>query len=130
MKIIMLIGRHKSGKTQTINDIFDAVKSPQDIKTPLPNTGNPNDFEAEIIYNRKKIGFYSAGDTHDDVERAIDTYSQHNCDILVCANSFERSHQKNQWLNIFLQQKYPQQHQIIPIKIRIPILTDIINELK
>lgn len=129
MKIIMLIGRHRSGKTKTINEIFDAVKGPNDQRIMLTHSVSRDDFEAEIIFNGRKIGFYSAGDARNDVITAISKYTKSGCDVLICANSFVHSLWHNHWLSVFLQRNYPQ-HIIIPIKVNIPIISDIISEIK
>lgn len=129
MKIIMLIGCHCSGKTKTINEIFDAIKSPADQRIMLTHSVNETDFEAEIIFNGLKVGFYSAGDLHSDIITAINKYTESRCDILICANSFERSLWRNSWLDVFMRRYHPQ-HTIIPIKVHIPIISNIISAIK
>ncbi|WP_304708783.1 hypothetical protein [uncultured Rikenella sp.] len=101
MKILMLLGRHETGKTQAINDVFNKIKNPGDQVTLLSHTGNEDDFEAIITYNDLKIGFYSAGDLREDIVYAITHYYHKGCDVLICANSFVRSRGASGWLTRF-----------------------------
>lgn len=101
MKILMLFGGHGTGKTQTINDVFNKIKNPGAQVTLLSHSNNKADFEAITTYNNIKVGFYSAGDLREDIIYAIMRYSHEKCDVLICANSFVRSLGASGWLTRF-----------------------------
>lgn len=90
MKIIMLYGPSSSGKTTTINLVYDAIISNSLIVHPKRQLGgNPADFEAVLDYTKegitKRVAFFSMGDFAYEVVHAMSYYEGMGCDLLVCA---------------------------------------------
>jgi len=52
----------------------------------LQNSGN-RDFEAELLYQTKKVAIYSKGDNQTDCYNAITNYSNSNINVLILAHS-------------------------------------------
>jgi hypothetical protein len=85
MKVIILSGEPKTGKSTTLNDVFDNIASrinPPPTKTPL----DPPDFEAIFPYKRKVVAIYSEGDLLYLIKDAIHKYAT-QCDVLILAYS-------------------------------------------
>ena len=87
MKVIMLSGPSSSGKTTTLNDLYDALAEPDGKniirpKTPLGN--NPKDFECVLAHEGKKVALFSMGDIVREVFHAMSFYEGMGCDVLVC----------------------------------------------
>jgi len=87
MKIILLSGEPNTGKTTTLNLLYDkitqnGVKNIIDEKEVL---GNPvqNDFQCVLSFNNKKIAIYSMGDYYGAFIEPLIKYA--NCDVLVLA---------------------------------------------
>ena len=90
MKIIMLYGPSSSGKTTTINMVYDAIISQSFVVNPKRQLGgNPADFEAVLDYTNdgtsKRVAFFSMGDFAYEVVHAMSYYEGMGCDVLVCA---------------------------------------------
>lgn len=90
MKIIMLYGPSSSGKTTTINMVYNVILPQSLIVHPKQHLGgDPNDFEAVLNYSvngvTKKIAFFSMGDFAYEVVHAMSFYEGMGCDVLVCA---------------------------------------------
>jgi len=87
MKIILLTGNHKTGKSTTFDVLYNmltkCMKNPP-VKQPI-RTGSPEDFQCVIKYKCKKIALYSHGDTLYLIHEAIIRYSE--VDYLVLAFS-------------------------------------------
>jgi hypothetical protein len=87
MKVIMLSGPGNSGKTKTMNKLYDALIEKNDVSIICPRTqygGDPDDFECTLCYRGKKVALFSMGDMARDIFRAIYFYEGRGCDILVC----------------------------------------------
>jgi nicotinamide riboside kinase len=87
MRIILLAGNDSTGKTTTINDVFDQITkgmTPPPVKTHIPDSCL-YDFEATILYLEKKVAFFSLGDILYRVEEAIIKYS--HVDVLILAHN-------------------------------------------
>ena len=91
MKIIALKGANSTGKSTTLNLVYDALMStPGNKSTPKKTLGNPihRDFECTVTQtNGTKIGFYTMGDYSGHTLKAIDIFQQLNVDILVLATN-------------------------------------------
>ena len=87
MRIILLYGLPNTGKTTTINLVYDELikKGAYVIKKKRKIGKNPKDFKSVLKYNDKIITFYSMGDDHRNCERAVKT--SHESDFLVLAYS-------------------------------------------
>lgn len=106
MKIIMLYGPSSSGKTTTINMVYDQLKknkSTIDI-SPKEIVEN-NDFKAIIRYKSKTIAFFSRGDYSREVNRIMTDYDKQNCDVLICAcnekNILPLRRLQNVYMNVY-----------------------------
>lgn len=97
MKIIMLSGPQSSGKTTTINMIYDELidmygaqpKEPRPFPKP-ENIRDYKDFEAILSYTKEtgeklKIAFASMGDSSLEVLHYMSFYEGKECDVLICA---------------------------------------------
>jgi len=97
MKILMLYGPSHSGKTTTINMVYDALIAQNAIPKkprPFPKAVNiqdykGKDFEAVLECNAKggtiKVALFSMGDIAYEVVHAMSFYEGMGCDVLVCA---------------------------------------------
>jgi hypothetical protein len=100
MKIIMLIGPDKCGKTATIKKVYNELSHyAQEIepKTVIPS--NPEgDFEGVLqLGNGQKIGFYSQGNHPAILIDAMRKYeNEQKCDIWVCACTEGHAHPPGQ----------------------------------
>ena len=113
MKVIMLSGPVSSGKTTTINMVYDEL-----IKTAKPIIQRPvsekiKDFEAVVDYKnargvRQKVALASMGDYSIEVIHYMSFYEGMGCEVLICAcrdyfsNPFRR-----------LNKRYKETHKII-----------------
>jgi len=85
MKIILLSGAPHSGKTTTLNMVYDQMTSgmsPLTVKTKL--VGDPNDFECDFVYQGKQVAIFTMGDLLYCLTLAIIKYSQ--MDVLILAH--------------------------------------------
>lgn len=96
MKVIMLTGPANSGKTTTLNLVYDSLMSlpgAQQVRQKRQLGGNPNDFECVIhvalIPNALplNIAFYTMGDYAIEVSCAMAYYDGMGVDRLIVANS-------------------------------------------
>lgn len=87
MKVIVLRGGAGSGKTTTINLVYDELVNKGATLTE-PRTqvgGNEKDFECILNCEGKSIAFFSMGDAANPVIKAMLDYKAKGCDALVCA---------------------------------------------
>lgn len=89
MKVILLSGAPSSGKTTTLNKVYDELIGlgaiPLRPKKQLG--GNPNDFECVLTYMAKQIAIFTMGDFAIEVIHAMSFYEGMGCDVLIVANS-------------------------------------------
>jgi tRNA uridine 5-carbamoylmethylation protein Kti12 len=87
MDIILLSGNSNSGKTTTMNLVYDelAKKGATVIQQKRQLGGNPADFECVLKYKGKLIGIYSMGDYLIHCCFAVVQYAF--CDKLILAYS-------------------------------------------
>ena len=85
MKVIMIEGESRVGKTTALNAIYDKLLSNGGIAVmPKKQEGsNEMDFSSIIDYNGKKIAFFTMGDYARQVKGAIMNFN--SCDYVVCA---------------------------------------------
>ncbi|MDR1107707.1 MAG: hypothetical protein LBL19_01600 [Spirochaetaceae bacterium] len=87
MKIIMLTGPAQSGKTTTLNLLYDKItdKGSKNVLACKSVLGNPavNDFKCVVSYKDKKVAMYTMGDYYKAMIEAIIEFA--NCDVLVLA---------------------------------------------
>ncbi len=99
MNIIMLSGASDSGKTTTLNMVYDQLVTKLGATITQPKSklgGDPDDFECTLNYRGKCIAIFTMGDYAYSVMNAMDTYSALKCDVLIiaCNNHFVRPYQK------------------------------------
>ncbi|MFN7912447.1 MAG: hypothetical protein ACK5QC_11540 [Bacteroidota bacterium] len=89
MRIIVLQGMPNTGKTRTLNLVYDMlVPNGGGISTNRqPLGGNPRDFSDIVIRGTQQIAFFTMGDYSTYLANAIYDYDRQNCDVLVCALS-------------------------------------------
>jgi hypothetical protein len=84
MKIILLSGTPNSGKTTTLNLLYDRL-----IKDGTENVlqeqlgANPKDFKCVVSYKGKTVAIYTMGDYKTVFEDAIIEFA--DCDVLIFA---------------------------------------------
>jgi tRNA uridine 5-carbamoylmethylation protein Kti12 len=87
MKIILFSGAPNTGKTTTLNLLYNKVteNGTRSILVAKSVLGNPksNDFRCVVKYNNKKVGMFTMGDYFGSFIKAIIAYA--NCDVLILA---------------------------------------------
>lgn len=90
MKIIALRGGNSSGKSTTLNLVYDELvnKLGAQIQTPKTVIGDPkfNDFECVVTYLSQTIAFYTMGDYSKLTINAIMKYSP-TADMMILATN-------------------------------------------
>lgn len=90
MRIIVLQGMPNTGKTTTLNLVYDLIVRPTGISISTnrqPLGSDPNDFSDIVLRGNQRIAFYTMGDYSNHLANAILNYSRQNCDVMVCALS-------------------------------------------
>lgn len=89
MRIIVLQGLPNTGKTRTLNLVYNLlVPNGGGVSTNRqPLGGDPRDFSDIVIRGTQRIAFYSMGDYSTYLANAIYDYDRQSCDVLVCALS-------------------------------------------
>lgn len=88
MRIIVLQGIPKIGKTTTINLVWDLLRNNGGTSTNRrPYGGDLNDFIDVVVWNNLKIGILSMGDLSTPIANEIQKFNSQKCDIVVCALS-------------------------------------------
>jgi len=87
MKIILLSGKPNTGKTTTLNLLYDKIteNGRKNIIAGKKVLGNPasNDFKCVVKYNSKEAAIYSMGDYYGAFIEPLIEYA--NRDVLVLA---------------------------------------------
>lgn len=89
MRIIVLQGTRNTGKTITLNIVYDIVLQNGGVSSNRQVIGNPtqNDFSDIVLRGNQRIAFFTMGDYSTYLANAIYEYDRQNCDVLVCAIS-------------------------------------------
>jgi hypothetical protein len=88
MEIIALAGPGSSGKTSTINLVYNRVLAAGGVSMRrLQLGGNRHDFEDIVNYKGKKVAFFSMGDYSGALIAAIQRYNAIPVDVFVCATN-------------------------------------------
>lgn len=90
MRIIVLQGMPNTGKTRTLNLVYDLlVPNGVGVSTNRKVIGNPaqNDFSDIVQWNNQRAAFFTMGDYSTYLANAIYDFNNQNCDVLVCALS-------------------------------------------
>lgn len=90
MRIIVLQGMPNTGKTSTLNLVYDIlVPNGGGVSTNRQVIGNPtqNDFSDIVVRGTQRIAFFTMGDYSTYLANAIYDYDRQGCDVLVCALS-------------------------------------------
>jgi ABC-type cobalamin/Fe3+-siderophores transport system ATPase subunit len=86
MVIIALIGPSSCGKTSTLNIVYSELKKQGGVPSNRQQLGSDlNDFSDIVLWNEKKIAFFTMGDYATFLIEAIKKYNNQNCDLLICA---------------------------------------------
>jgi hypothetical protein len=87
MKIIMLTGPAQSGKTTTLNLLYDKItdKGSKNVLACKSVLGNPavHDFKCVVSYKDKKVAMYTMGDYPPVFEESVIEFADY--DVLVVA---------------------------------------------
>ena len=91
MKIIVVKGNPNSGKTTSIRLVYDILLYlGAEIDVERKDGKTYIDFDAELLYNGKRIAISSAGDVLKNMHGTITKHK--DCDILIMASrKFKRS---------------------------------------
>lgn len=89
MRIIVLQGIPNTGKTSTLNLVYDMlVPNGGGVSTNRqPLGGDPRDFSDIVVRGTQRIAFFTMGDYSTYLANAIYDYDGQGCDVLVCALS-------------------------------------------
>lgn len=89
MRIIVLQGMPNTGKTITLNLVYDMlVPNGGGISTNRQTLGgDPRDFSDIVVRGTQRIAFFTMGDYSTYLANAIYDYDRQGCDVLVCALS-------------------------------------------
>jgi hypothetical protein len=89
MRIIVLQGMPNTGKTRTLNLVYDMlVPNGGGVSTNRqPLGGDPRDFSDIVVRGNQRIAFFTMGDYSTYLANAIYDYDRQSCDVLVCALS-------------------------------------------
>ena len=96
MRVIILRGAGESGKSTTLNLVFDELTNSRYIRAISYKTdiGNPinRDFEAEaILTDHRVVAFYTMGDYDKKyIVRAINNFASKNVDVLIIASNEDK----------------------------------------
>lgn len=86
MEIIMLRGGHSSGKTTTLNIVYDNLIAAGAVSTnKQPLGGDPGDFSDLLHYNGMQVVFFTMGDFSVHLVNAMRANHAAGIDKLVCA---------------------------------------------
>lgn len=92
MRIIVLQGMPKKGKTTTINLLWDLLRNNGGSSTnKRPYGGDPNDFIDIVLWKNLKIGILSMGDLSTPIANEIRNFNNQKCDVVVCALSINNA---------------------------------------
>lgn len=89
MRIIVLQGLPNTGKTRTLNLVYNLlVPNGGGVSTNRqPLGGDPSDFSDIVVRGTQRIAFFTMGDYSTYLANAIYDYDRQNCDVLICALS-------------------------------------------
>lgn len=89
MKVIMLSGDRNSGKTTTLNMVYDELLrlGATVIMSKSQLGGDPKDFECVLNYRHKNVAIFTMGDYYIETIHAMSYYEGMSCDVLIVANS-------------------------------------------
>jgi hypothetical protein len=108
MDVIALRGIHDTGKSETINMIYQNLlrNGYQQVPRCFQNLGGHNDFLDIIENGTKKIGIVSMGDIANRLSQYLLDFNNANCQISICAC-------RSRGATVQAVMQYPQ-HQFIP----------------
>jgi len=86
VKIIVLEGLPTTGKTTTMGMVYATLVANGANQISFTPLNTPNDFEAVVKYEKKKLAIYSEGDTLKNCYAAINKFAP-TIDVLVMAYS-------------------------------------------
>ncbi len=91
MRIILLSGKPNTGKTTTLNIVYNDLVNQGGItiKNKLQLGKNPMDFKTILKYHGKTVAIFSMGDYYWQCRRAINDYAKCNYLILAYSDKFK-----------------------------------------
>lgn len=95
MRIIVLQGMPNTGKTSTLNLVYNMlVPNGGGVSTNRQALGgDPNDFSDIVLRGNQRISFFTMGDYSTHLSNAVYNYLAQGCDILFCALSVNTTKQ-------------------------------------
>lgn len=84
-KIIVVKGKSEVGKTTSIKQIYQWIKTNYIVRNILPNTWTGADIKTIIEADNFRIGICSAGDYGDIVKSYLAEFEKYNCHLIICA---------------------------------------------
>ena len=83
-EIFALQGIGSSGKTSTLNEVFNQLKTKYPI-VPINIINNGADITVVIDINGKKVGIESQGDPNSRLQTSLPYFVSLKCDVIFCA---------------------------------------------
>jgi len=89
MKIILLEGNKRAGKTPTLQMVYAVLKllNATIINPPSHIPPIKRDFEAVLSFQNKKVAIFTKGDVQAECKKAITKYANKKVDVLILAHS-------------------------------------------
>jgi hypothetical protein len=86
MRVIMLSGSNRCGKSSTLNIVHQLLLASNGISTnKQPLGGNKKDFTDIVSYQNNRVAFFTMGDYSTFLIIAMTNYRNQEIDVLVCA---------------------------------------------
>ena len=86
MRVIMLTGSNRCGKSSTLNIVHQLLLANNGISTnKQPLGGNKKDFTDIVTYQNNRVAFFTMGDYSTFLIIAMTNYRNQEIDVLVCA---------------------------------------------
>jgi len=87
INILALAGPSRSGKTATLQLVYNWMLSNGGESTRLEALGTPTqkDFSDIVMWRGQKIGFFTTSDYSRALMSAFREYANHECKVLICA---------------------------------------------
>lgn len=86
MKIFTLTGVGDTGKTTTLNLLFDKLNfyPIEHLEVKQSRKSDKKDFKATFLLNGVTVGLGSSGDTRSEIEKNFDFFESHLCSVCLC----------------------------------------------
>ena len=84
-KVLALKGKANVGKSETIKNVFEQLKSKYKSATTKYEKISSTDVRVILTINGKKIGIESQGDIGDILRKSFSLFTNEKCIIIICA---------------------------------------------